>query len=69
MQTRNYGIDGEDGNELTTGLQEHEVHASAQRLADDTSKTVTVYSLDGAEDAEGDWQPAETWTVSPTRER
>lgn len=65
---RNYAIDSEDGNALTTGLQESEVRGSAQRLADDTGKTVTVYSLDGAEDDAGEWQPAETWTVSPTRE-
>ena len=60
-----YGIDSEDGNEITTGVQECEVRAIAQRAADRLGAEVTVYSLSGAEDDNGDWQPSERWIVAP----
>ena len=64
--SRVYGIDTDDGNELASGLDESNVQAAAHRHADRLGKTVTVYSLDGAEDDDGDWHPAEMWTVSPS---
>lgn len=39
-----YSIDDGDGNQLTTGLQEHEVREVAQRLANSLGETVYVYS-------------------------
>ena len=42
-----YSIDDGNGNQLTTGLQEHEAHASAQRLADERGEPVYLYSTEG----------------------
>jgi len=41
-----YSIDDDNGNQLTTGLQEHEAHASAQRLADERAAPVYLYSTE-----------------------
>lgn len=63
---RNYGIDDGNGDQLTTGLQESTVRDVAQRMADERGEDVYVYSLDGTEDSRGEWQAAESWTVSPS---
>jgi len=41
-----YSIDDGNGNQLTTGLQEHEAHASAQRMADERGEPVYLYSTE-----------------------
>ena len=63
----NYSIDDGAGNQLTTGLQEHEAHDSAQRLADERGEPVYLYSTeDGVqsryetiEPTDGDVEPAD----------
>lgn len=69
MDTRNYGIDDGNGNCLTTGLDTHNVARVAKKLAAERGEPVYVYSLEGAENTAGDWQPAESWTVDPSDDR
>ena len=45
---KTYSIDDGNGNQLTTGLSEHEAHATAQRIANDRGETVYLYE-DGGE--------------------
>jgi len=41
-----YSIDDGNGNQLTTGLQDHEAHISAQRMADERGEPVYLYSTE-----------------------
>lgn len=45
-----YSIDDAHGNQITTGLQEHEAEHIAQRIANDRGET--VYPYEDGEDAE-----------------
>ena len=42
----NYSIDDGNGNQLTTGLTEHNAHATAQWLADERGESVYLYSTE-----------------------
>jgi hypothetical protein len=60
-----YAIDDGTGNQITTGLSEHDVNRVAQSIATRRGETVYVYTLDGTTDSRGDWHPTEEWGVRP----
>lgn len=47
-----YAVDDGEGNELTTGLGEHEARKVAQRMADDAGKSVYLYEVGSSEEPE-----------------
>lgn len=56
----NYGISDGNGNQITNGLQEHNVWTVAKRLATERGEIVYVWLSNGGEDGP-------EWPVDPDR--
>lgn len=52
MTNANYGLDDDNGNQITTGLPAHTARSTAQRMADERAKTLYLYELGSDADPE-----------------